>query len=113
MRNPRQVFDDHWASILSGGIIQILADYARDAVFVTPGRVARGHAEIQSVFDGIGDDLGEMALNRESVTAGDSMILFEWSGKAADGRTARGTDTFYIEDGLIQYQTLTYSVTGT
>jgi ketosteroid isomerase-like protein len=112
MRSPRQVFDDHWDSILSGDMSRILSDYASDAVFVTPGRVARGHAEIQSVFDGIGDDLGEMALNQESVTVGDSMILFEWSGKAAGGRTARGADAFYVEDGFVQYQTLNYSVTA-
>ena len=111
MRLPRQVFDDHWDSILSGDMSRILSDYASDAVFVTPGRVARGHSEIRAVFDGIGDDLGEMALDQESVTVEGPMILFEWGGKSAGGRTAHGADAFYIEDGLIRYQTLTYSVT--
>ena len=112
MRSSRQVFDDHWDSILAGDMDRILSDYASDAVFVTPGRVARGHAGVQSVFEGIGADLGEMAFNQESVTVGDSMILFEWSGTSAGGRSARGSDAFYIADGLIRFQTLTYSVAG-
>ena len=64
MRSSRQVFDDHWDSILAGDMDRILSDYASDAVFVTPGRVARGHAGVQSVFEGIGADLGEMAFNQ-------------------------------------------------
>ena len=112
MRSARQVFDDHWDAILSGDMDRILADYAPDAVFVTPGGVARGHAEVQAVFEGIGDNVGEMAFNQDSVTAGDSMVLLEWSGEGADGRTARGVDSFYVEGGFIRYQTLSYSVTA-
>ena len=111
MRDARQVFDDHWDAVLSGDMDRILADYAPDAVFVTPGAIARGHAEVQSVFEGIGENVGEMALSQDSVTAGDSMILLEWSGQGADGRAARGIDSFYVEGGFIRYQTLSYSVT--
>ena len=110
MRIPRQVFDDHWNAILSGNMGRILSDYALDAVFVTPGNLARGHGEIEEVFTRIDSDLGTMAIEQESVTVGDSIILFEWSGKTAVGRIAQGTDTFYIEHGLIQFQTLAYSV---
>ena len=111
MRDARQVFDDHWDAILSGDMDRILADYAPDAVFVTPGAVARGHAGIQAVFEGIGENVGEMAFSQDSVTAGGPMILLEWSGHGAGGRTARGVDSFYVEDGFIRYQTLSYSVT--
>ena len=62
MRSARQVFDDHWNAVLSGDMDRILADYAPDAVFVQPGAVARGHAGIQAVFEGIGENVGEMAV---------------------------------------------------
>ena len=110
MRSARQVFDDHWDAILSGDMDRILADYAPDAVFVQPGAVARGHAGIQAVFEGIGANVGEMAVSQDSVTVGDSMVLLEWSGHGAGGRRASGVDSFYIEDGFIRYQTLSYSV---
>ena len=110
MRSARQVFDDHWDAILSGDMDRILADYAPDAVFVQPGAVARGHARIQAVFEGIGENVGEMAFSQDSVSVGDSMVLLEWSGQGAGGRSAGGVDSFYIEDGFIRYQTLSYSV---
>ena len=110
MRDARQVFDDHWNAILSGDMDRILADYAPDAVFVQPGAVARGHAGIQGVFDGIGGNVGEMSFSQDSLTVGDSMVLLKWSGRGAGGRSASGVDSFYIEDGFIQYQTLSYSV---
>ena len=35
MRDARQVYDDHWASICAGDMDRVLADYADDAAFKT------------------------------------------------------------------------------
>ncbi len=110
MRTPRQVFDDHWNSILAGDMDRVMADYATDAVFVRPDEVARGHDGIKAFFDGIGDELGDMELRQESVTVDGPIVLFEWSGRGLRGRSARGTDTFYVEGDRIRFQTLTYTV---
>ena len=110
MRDARQVYDDHWASIRAGDMDRILADYADAAVFIRPNTVARGRTEIRGVFDELGDLLAGFDLTQESVTVDGPLVLFEWSGRNPDGRTARGADTFYITDDRIRLQTLSYSI---
>lgn len=112
MRDARQVYDDHWASIQAGDMDRILADYAEDAVFIRPNAIARGHTEIRGVFGELGDELKGFDLAQESVTIDGSFVLFEWSGRNPDGRTARGADTFYITNDRIRLQTLGYSISG-
>lgn len=108
MRSPREVYDDHWESIQAGDMDRVIADYADDAVFVLPGKVARGHAEILATFDGLGEDLAGFELTQDSVTVGGSMVLFEWSGADGEGNTAAGVDSFHIHDDRIRYQALSY-----
>ena len=110
MRDARQVYDDHWASICAGDMDRVLADYADDAAFMRPNAVARGHAEIRGVFNELGDQLAGFDLAQESVTVDGPLVLFEWSGRNPDGRTAQGADSFYITDDRIRLQTLSYSI---
>lgn len=108
MRSPRQVYDDHWDSILAGDMDRVIADYAEDAAFVRPGKVARGHEEILATFDELGEDLAGFDLTQESVTVDGPTVLFEWSGRDGDGNTAHGVDVFHIHDDRIRQQALSY-----
>ncbi len=110
MRDARQVYDDHWASIRADDIDRILSDYADAAVFIRPNAIARGHTEIRGVFGELGDELAGFDLTQESVTVDGPFVLFEWSGRNPDGRSARGADTFYVTDDRIRMQTLSYSI---
>jgi|APSaa5957512622_1039677.scaffolds.fasta_scaffold415417_1 ketosteroid isomerase-like protein len=108
MRSPRQVYDDHWDSIQAGDMDRVIADYAEDAAFVLPGKVARGHTAILATFEGLGEDLAGFALTQESVTVDGPTVLFEWSGRDAEGNQAHGVDVFHIHDNLIRQQALSY-----
>ena len=108
MRSPRQVYDDHWDAIQAGDMDRVLADYADDAIFVLPGKIARGHSEIMTTFDALGEDLMGFELKQDSVTVGGAMVLFEWSGVNADGAKAAGVDAFHIQNDRISFQALSY-----
>ena len=55
MRTAQEVFDHHWDAVMAGDMDRLLSDYADDALFVRPGQVAQGHAEITRFFEDIGD----------------------------------------------------------
>ena len=44
------------------------------------------------------------------MTTSDPVVLLEWQGSHADGRSASGTDSFIIQDDKIQHQTLVFGV---
>jgi len=109
MRTPRKVFDDHWDAVTAGDLDRVLADYAEDAVFVRPGRIARGRASVRTVFEELGADLAGFHFHQESITVDGPIVLLEWSGHGAGG-DASGVDSFVIHDDRIHQQTLSYRV---
>ena len=110
MRTAQEVFDDHWDAVMSGDMDRLLSDYADDALFVRPGQVAQGHAEITAFFEDIGGSLDGFSVEQVSVTTAEPIVVLEWQGSHADGRSASGTDAFIIEDDKIRHQTLVFSV---
>ena len=86
MRSPRQVYDDHWDSIQAGDMDRVIADYAEDAAFVLPGKVARGHTAILATFEGLGEDLATRAALVRSTLAPAAPMHVE------NGRERAGTD---------------------
>jgi hypothetical protein len=44
-RTPQEVFQHHAEALGAGDLDEIVADYADDAVFITPAAVLRGRAE--------------------------------------------------------------------
>ena len=110
MRTAQEVFDDHWDAVMSGDMDRLLSDYADDALFVRPGQVAQGHAEITEFFMEIGGALDGFSVEQVSVTTAEPVVVLEWQGSNADGRSASGTDSFIIEDDKIRHQTLVFSV---
>ena len=60
------------------------------------------------MFEELGADLDGFDFRQESVTVEGPIVLFEWGARSAEGRTARGADSFYIDGDRIRHQTLTY-----
>ena len=75
-----------------------------------PGKTAQGHAEITRFFEEIGGTLDGFAIEQVSVTTSEPIVMLEWRGSHADGRSASGTDTFVIEDDKIRHQSLAFGV---
>ncbi len=110
MADPHAVFQRHWNAVQSGDFDAIAADYAADARLIRPEQVYTGHDGCHAFFKALFADLAGFEARQESVTVAGDTVLLIWSGMHADGRSARGVDTFVIRDNLIQVQTLVYQI---
>ena len=98
----------HWQAFGAGDVEAILADYAEDAVLITPDGVLKGSVQIRSLFAQIfanmfPPDKTELNLTKQVVEGEIAYIL--WSGSSPYYNAPFATDTFVIRDGKIIAQT--------
>ena len=109
-RTPQEVFQHHAQALGAGDLDEIVADYADDAVFITPGGVQRGKDGVRAGFTQLLADVPNAAWDlRTEIYEGDVLFL-EWAADAAATRVEDGIDTFVFSDGLIRAQTVRYTV---
>ena len=109
-RTPEEVFQHHAEALGAGDLDEIVADYADDAVFITPAGVMRGKDGIRAAFTQLLADVPDAAWQlRTQIYDGDVLFL-EWAADAANTRVEDGIDTFIFRDGLIRLQTVRYSL---
>jgi hypothetical protein len=111
-RTPEEVFADHGRRLGTGDLDSISANYAGDAVFITPRGILRGR---DGVKEGIGALLADLPDADWQLTPrfADEVLFLEWSATSPTARVEDGVDTFVFRDGLIQAQTVRYTlITG-
>lgn len=109
-RTPEEIFQHHAEALGAGDLDEIVADYADDAVFITPAGVLRGKDSIRAAFTQLLADVPDAAWQlRTQIYEGDVLFL-EWAADAAKTRVEDGIDTFIFGDGQIRLQTVRYSL---
>jgi ketosteroid isomerase-like protein len=109
-RTPQEIFQHHAEALGAGDLDGIVADYADDAVFITPAGVKYGLDGVREAFTQLLADVPDAAWElRTQIYEGDVLFL-EWAADAAATRVEDGIDTFGFRDGLIQVQTVRYSL---
>ena len=109
-RTPEEVFQHHAQALGAGDLDEIVADYADDAVLITPGGVQRGKDGIRAAFTQLLADVPDADWElRTQIYEGDVLFL-EWTADAAKNRVEDGIDTFIFRDGMIRLQTVRYSL---
>jgi ketosteroid isomerase-like protein len=98
----------HWQAFGAGDVEAIIADYAEDAVLITPDGARKGHAQIRSLFTQIfatifPPDSTSLHLAKQVVEGEIAYIL--WAGSSAHYKAPLATDTFVMRDGKIVAQT--------
>jgi ketosteroid isomerase-like protein len=98
----------HWQAFGAGDVEAIMADYAEDAVLISPEGTLKGHAQIRSLFTQIFTNMfppagSSLNLTKQIVEGEIAYIL--WSGSSPHCKVPFGTDTFVIRDGKIVAQT--------
>jgi uncharacterized protein (TIGR02246 family) len=108
-RTREQVYQHHAQALDAGNLDGIVADYADDAVLITPAGVKRGKDGIREGYRQIFADLPKATWSRRAQIYEGDLMLVEWAAASA-GAFGEGVATFVITDGLIRAQTLHFTI---
>jgi ketosteroid isomerase-like protein len=98
----------HWQAFGAGDVEAIMADYASDAVLITPDGPLKGHAQIRSLFEKVFANMlppNSTSLNLAKQVVEGELAYILWSGSSALYNAAFCTDTFVMRSGKIVAQT--------
>jgi ketosteroid isomerase-like protein len=112
-RTPEEVFQHHAQALGAGDLDEIVADYADDAVLITPAGVNRGQDGIRAAFTQLLADIPNAAWDLKTLIYEDDVLFLEWAAVAAATQVKDGIDTFVFRDGLVRVQTVRYTVLPT
>lgn len=109
-RTPEEVFQHHAQALGAGDLEQIVADYADDAVFITPAGVQRGKSGVREAFTQLLAEVPNAAWELKTQIYEGDVLFLEWAADAGATFIGDGIDTFVFRDGLIQAQTVRYTL---
>ena len=110
----QHVLENHMTAVDSGDLDAIMADYAEDAVLLTPEGTYRGHVQIRPVWEQLLMDVftkdANFTMVRETVEGDIAFIV--WSLESDRVRIPLATDTYLVRNGKIIVQTYAAVVDG-
>ena len=109
-RTPQEIFQHHAQALGAGNLDEIVADYADDAVFITPAGIQRGKNGIRAAFTQLLADVPNAAWDLKTEIYEGDVLFLEWAADAAATLVEDGIDTFVFRDGLIRVQTVRYTL---
>ena len=112
-RTPEEVFAHHAQALGAGDLDGIVADYADDAVFITPAGVKRGKDGIREAFTQLLADVPNAAWELKTQIYEGDVLFLEWAAVSSATKAEDGIDTFIFRDGLIRLQTVRYTLQRT
>jgi uncharacterized protein (TIGR02246 family) len=112
-RTPEEVFKHHAQALGAGDLEGIVADYADDAVFISPGGIKRGKDGIREAFTQLLADVPNAAWTLKTQLYEGDVLFLEWAADAGATRVDDGIDTFVFRDGQIRVQTVRYTLLHT
>jgi hypothetical protein len=109
-RTPLEVFAHHAQAVGTGNIEDIVANFADDAVFITPDRALHGKDGVRAGFAQLFSDLPNATFEVTSRVQEGDVLYLEWSAESPTVRADNGVDTFVYREGEIWLQTVRYSL---
>ncbi|HEX6453473.1 MAG TPA: nuclear transport factor 2 family protein [Trebonia sp.] len=109
-RTPKEVFQHHAKALGAGDLDEIVADFADDAVFITPAGVQRGKSGVRAGFTQLLGDVPDAAWELKTEIYEGDVLFLEWAADADATFVKDGVDTFVFRDGLIRAQTVRYTL---
>ncbi|WP_409332110.1 nuclear transport factor 2 family protein [Trujillonella humicola] len=85
-RTPQEIFQHHASALMAGDIDEIVADYADDALFITPAGVLRGKDGVREGFTRLLGDLPDAAWDVPTQVYEDDVLFIEWSAASEKAR---------------------------
>jgi ketosteroid isomerase-like protein len=109
-RTPQEIFQHHATALGGGDLDGIVSDYADDAAFISPAGVERGKDGIRAAFTRLLADVPNAKWDLKTQIYEGDVFFLEWAADAGATFVEDGLDTFIFRDGLIQVQTVRYTV---
>lgn len=109
-RTPQEIFEHHAGALIAGDIDEIVADYADDAVFITPSAVRHGKDGVREGFTALLRDLPNATLAVPTQIFEGDILFIEWNAVSTTNRVDDGIDTFVFTDDSIRAQTVRYTL---
>jgi ketosteroid isomerase-like protein len=109
-RTPQEVFTHHVQALGAGDLDEIVADYADDAVLITPAGVLRGQSGIRVAFTQLLSEVPNAAWTLKTQIYEGDVLFLEWAADAGANYADDGIDTFVFSDGMIRVQTVRYTL---
>lgn len=112
-RTPQEIFQHHAGALIAGDIDEIVADYAEDAVFITPSGVLRGKDGVREGFVKLLSDLPNAKWDVPIQIFEADVLFIEWNAVSERTQAMDGVDTFVFRGDHIVVQTVRYTVEST
>ncbi|WOX16971.1 nuclear transport factor 2 family protein [Streptomyces sp. N50] len=109
-RTPEEVYASHGAALVAEDLDKLAANFAEDAVVVTPKGVLHGKEGVRENFTRLFADLPKADWEMKTTLFGGEVLFLEWTATSAKSSATHGVDTFVIRDGLIRAQTVRYEL---
>lgn len=112
-RTPQEIFAHHAEALIAGDLDGIVADYADDAVFITPAGTLHGKDGVRQGFERLLADLPSAKWDVPTQIFEGDVLFIEWNA-VSEARQARdGIDTFVFDGDNIRVQTVRYTLEKT
>ncbi|WP_254533338.1 nuclear transport factor 2 family protein [Natrinema gelatinilyticum] len=107
MSDTNAVLDHHLDAFANQELKEILADYSDDSVVITNMGVFRGLDEIEELFTDLFDEFAQegSTLEVDDTIVEDEFAYLLWHAETPDNTYEFCTDTFYIPEETIDFQT--------
>jgi ketosteroid isomerase-like protein len=109
-RTPEEVYASHGAALMAEDLDALAANFAEDAVIITPAGVKHGKDGARENFTQLFADLPQAEWDMKTTLFGGEILFLEWSATSEGNSATHGVDTFVIRDGLIRAQTVRYAL---
>jgi ketosteroid isomerase-like protein len=108
MPTPEEVFNHHGQAIGNQDVDGIMADYTEDSVIITHDKDFRGLDAIRGFFQHFVDDVvpAGATFDLTKLAVEGDHVYITWNSDSPKFSVPFSTDTFYIQDGKIAFQTL-------
>lgn len=108
---PEEIFERHVAALTTGDLDALAADYADDALVVTPTGEYRVREAVRELFAGLSQALPQVTLDAQVTPFAGDVLLLHWTADSSLHTISDGVDTFVFRDGAIQAQTVSCTLT--
>lgn len=108
-------FNRHVTAFCAANLHDVLADFAEDAIVMTPDGVYAGREAIRTVYEDLLHEFGSITdgdspgISVDVLHIQDNTLFITWHAESLHHKFDFGTDTFVMEGNKIRRQTIAYT----